>query len=297
MKYTPSNGEITILETRLPTVLMGSTAINDGNHIYIFGGKDYDDFYDTILCFDPETETLTNMTAKLPNPTVGAAAVWTGKFIYFFGGSWGGILPHKFDTILKYDPVKDNLTVMNTTLTYGRSGLAATWDGEYVYIIGGSDGKQYSNEVFKYNPMNDTLITLTGKLITGRTHIKAQYHNGSIYIFGGKSAPTIFYDQIMEYDLKTNTVKTIEQKLPNPSEIRMHAYDGENIYIIGGFAGAADLQQFAIFHPDTTATETETSSLICPPDDSSQNSIVFIAIAIIIIILVLRRHYKKRRNE
>ena len=134
---------------------MGTTSIFDGKHIYIFGGRDFDDFYDSILRFDPKTEEITTMKAKLPEPTVGAAAVWTGEYIYFFGGSWGGILPKKYDRILRYDPEKDNITTMNSTLTYGRSGLAATFDGESIYVIGGSDGKQFSRDVFKYFPKNN----------------------------------------------------------------------------------------------------------------------------------------------
>jgi N-acetylneuraminic acid mutarotase len=125
MKYSPKNDKLEILKTRLPTVLMGSTAVFNGKYVYIFGGKDYDDFYDTILRFDPKTEKITNMTAHLPNPTVGAAAVWTGEYIYFFGGSWGATIPEKYDSILKYDPINDNITIMNSRLTFGRSGLAA----------------------------------------------------------------------------------------------------------------------------------------------------------------------------
>jgi kelch-like protein 2/3 len=294
MKYAPNNDELTFLETRLPTVLMGSTSVYDGQYIYIFGGKDYDGFYDTIQRFDPETELLVNMTARLPNPTVGAAAVWTGQYIYFFGGSWGGVLPHKFDSILRYDPELDNITIMNSTLTYGRSGLAATWDGEFIYVVGGSDGKQYSNEVFKYNPDTDSLTPLPGKLPTGRVHIQAEFHKGSIYIFGGRNGPTEFYDQILEYDLKTNEIEILDESLPKPSELRMHAYDGEKIYIIGGFSGATDLQQFAVFDPD--ADESESSILICPPDDSQQVMVVFTVVIIIVFIIILKRFSRARRE-
>jgi N-acetylneuraminic acid mutarotase len=294
MKYTPNDDKLTILDTRLPTVLMGSTSVYNGQYVYTFGGKDYDDFYNTILRFDPETETLINMSARLPNPTVGASAVWTGESIFFFGGSWGGVLPHKFDTILRFDPELDNITVMDSTLTYGRSGLAATWDGEFIYVVGGSDGKLYSNEVFKYDPKTDDITALPGKLPTGRVHIQAEYHKGSIYIFGGRGTPTEIYDHIIKYDLETNEVDILDETLPNPSELRMHAFDGKNIYIIGGFAGATDLQQFVVFDPD--AEEPETSVLICPPDDSQLVSVVFTVVIIIVFIILLKRFSKSRRE-
>ncbi len=294
MKYTSGDDKLIILDTKLPTVLMGSTAVYNGQFIFIFGGKDYDDFYDTIQRFDPKTQTITNMTARLPNPTVGAAAIWTGKYIYFFGGSWGGMLPNKFDSILRYDPIRDNITVMNSTLTYGRSGLAAAWDGQFIYIIGGSDGKLYSDEVFRYSPENDNLTLLPGKLPSGRLHIQAEYHEGCIYIFGGCGAPTLFYDQILKYDLERNNVEILDVKLPNRSELRMHAYDGENIYIIGGFAGAKDLNQFVKFN--STPKTTETSTAICPPQNPVESIVLIFVILIFIIIVTIINNYRKNRK-
>jgi len=295
MKYTPITNKLEFLSTRLPNVIMGTTSVYDGKHIYIFGGRDYDDFSDSILRFDPKTEILTNMTAKLPKPTVGAAGVWTGEYIYFFGGCWGGIEPQKFDNVLRYDPIKDNITVMNSKLTYGRSGLAATWDGNSIYIIGGSDGKEDSDEVFRYFPDNDTLITLPGKLPSGRLHIQAELHNGSLYIFGGRGAPTILYDQILRYDLESNEVKILKEKLPDPSEFRMHAYDGQNIYIVGGFNSTkADFNQFVIFTPDTQPADG--ASVYCPPDN--QYSYVGIALAIIafVVIMTLVDRYRRKKK-
>jgi len=294
MKYTPSTGKLVILDTHLPTVLMGSTGVYDGNHVYIFGGKDFDDFYDTVLKFDPLTGTITNMTAKLPNPTVGGAAVWTGRYIYFFGGCWGGILHQKFDTILRYDPTKDNITIMNSTLPYGRSGLAATWDGQNIYVVGGSDGKLFSNEVYRYSPDNDTLTALPGTLPTGRTHIQAIYHNGSIYIFGGRSAPTVLLDQVLKYDLGTNEASVLEVKLPRASEFRMHAFDGENIYIIGGFDGPKNINQFITFIPEPELLLKP--GPICP-EENEYESIGFVLLILgFVIVIVLYNKYKKNKK-
>jgi N-acetylneuraminic acid mutarotase len=294
MKYTPSNKKITFLDTKLPTVLMGSTAVYDGNYIYIFGGKDYDDFYDTIQRFDPKTEKLQNMSAHLPNPTVGAAAVWTGDHIYFFGGCWGGLVPHKFDSILRYDPTRDNLTIMNSKLTFGRSGLAATWDGGHIYIIGGSDGKLYSDEVFKYSPDNDTLVTLPGKLPTGRLHIQAEYYDGAIYIFGGRGTPTKVYNQILKYDLVTDEVEVLDEKLSSPSELRMHAYDNKNIYIIGGFSGPNDINQFTIFTPGDTDNEI---LAICPPVNNYEPILIIFLILFFIIAITLYNKYRNKTDQ
>ncbi len=293
MRYDPVEDELEILETKLPTVLMGSTAVYNGEFIYIFGGKDYDDFYDTILRFDPGTENITTMAAHLPNPTVGAAAVWTGEYIYFFGGSWGATIPQKFDSILCYDPIKDNITVMSSKLTFGRSGLAATWDGKYIYIVGGSDGKLYSDEVFKYSPENDTLITLPGKLPSGRLHIQTEYHEGSLYIFGGRGSHTAVYKQILRYDLETNNVELLEQKLPNPTEFRMHAYDEESIFLIGGFAGEVNINQFIKFTPEES--DTEDSGPSCPPENPYEIIVIITSVLVFVIIVTIINRYRKKK--
>jgi N-acetylneuraminic acid mutarotase len=184
---------------------------------------------------------------------------------------------------------------MNSKLTYGRSGLAATWDGNSIYVVGGSDGKQYSDEVFKYIPENDTLITLPGKLPSGRTHIQAEIHNGSIYIFGGRGAPTILYDQILRYELETNKVNILEEKLPLPTEFRMHAYDGQNIYVIGGFNSTkSDFNQFIIFTPD--AQSTDGTSVYCPPDNEYSYVGIALAIVAFVVIMTLVDRYRRKKG-
>ncbi len=298
MKYTPRTDQITILQTKLPTELMGTTAVYDGSHVYIFGGWGYEEFNDTILQFDPKTEKVSTMNAHLPKPTVGAAAVWTGEYIYFTGGSWGGNKtegPGKFDTILRYDTAKDEITVMNSTLPYGRSGLAAAWDGEFMYLVGGSDGKNYSAKVFKYEPETDTLTLLDGRLPSGRKHTQVEVHNGSLYIFGGRGGPTVLYDEIIRYDLRTDNVQILDQKLPTSSEFRMHAYDGENIYIIGGFSGPKDFNQFIKFTPDSEPTKL--SCAICPISPEVEVLVIIVLILAAVITLTLINDHRSKRKK
>jgi len=291
MKYTPATNDLVILNTVLPNVLMGTTAIYDGEHIYIFGGRDWQTFYDTILRFEPKTETITIMTAHLPKPAVGSAGIWTGGYIFLFGG---GAMQDKYDWILRYDPKIDNITIMNSNLTYGRTGLAATWDAqnETAYIIGGSDGSSYSREVFKYWPKNDTLVMLPGALPGGRLHIQAQYHDGAIYIFGGRGGPTLIYDQILIYNLITDKIRTLNLTLPNPCELRMHAYDGENIYIIGGFVGPDDINQFIIF--SFKEEEANSTGLVCPEDNPYIPLVIIVLILVFILIIKLARGRSKK---
>lgn len=288
MRYTPKIGQIEILETKLPDILMGTTAVYNGKYIFIFGGREWDIFNDTILRFDPITETIITMNTHLPKPTVGAAAVWTGEYIYIFGGGEG---PDKYDYILRYDPESDNIVIMNSTLTYGRTGLAAAWDGEFAYIAGGSDGRQYSAEVFKYSPTNDSIISLP-ELPTKRTHIQVEYHNGSLYIFGGRTGQTELTNEITKYDLETGKAQTLDVKLHVPTELRMHAYDGENIYIIGGFEGPKNFNQFIIFIPEFDPPRT--AGPTCPPDNPYLTIYALLIILAIIIIVTLVQNYRKK---
>ena len=296
MRYTPSKDKLTFLNTRLPNTLMGITAVYDNEYVYIFGGKDYDTFYSSILRFDPKSETISNMTALLPEPMVGSAAVWTGEYIYFFGGSFGGndTTGHmKFDSILRYNTTADKIKIMNATLPYDRSGLAATWDGESenIYIVGGSDGKQFSDEIYKYSPESDKLTTLPGKLPTGRTHIQAQYHDGKLFIFGGRKNHTALLDDVVTYEIATDKVEIMDKKLTTPSELRMHAYDGENIYVIGGFNGPKNFNQFMTFYECRGACGCASCS-----DDPLVNPNWFFGVALVVLICAIIMNWSRNRK-
>jgi hypothetical protein len=89
-------GKIRILSEKLPFPRLGTSAIWDGNNVYIFGGvvdengsfpmsaKTVGD----ILKFNPESENLRIMDTTLPSNRSSTSALWSGKYVYILGGDF-----------------------------------------------------------------------------------------------------------------------------------------------------------------------------------------------------------------
>jgi hypothetical protein len=75
----------------------------------------------------------------------------------------------------------------------------------------------------------------------------------------------------------------------------MHAYDGDTIYLIGGFNGAKDINQFIRFRPETSPFVCGTG--VCPPGISNEVIWAILLILAFILILTLFKNYKRRRDK
>ena len=106
--FDMENETITTLSTTVPTVyLMKASVI--GTKIYLFGGTNVYDIassitlaYDTIYCFDTESETITQMTEVLPKKQTVATAATVGNAIYLFGGKITGSYNNVLSTIYRF---------------------------------------------------------------------------------------------------------------------------------------------------------------------------------------------------
>ena len=106
--FDMENETITTLSTTVPTVyLMRASVI--GTKIYLFGGTNTHDVansitlaYDTIYCFDTESETITQMTEVLPKKQVVATAATVGNAIYLFGGKITSVYNNVLSTIYRF---------------------------------------------------------------------------------------------------------------------------------------------------------------------------------------------------
>lgn len=74
------------LTVKLPEGMYGMASAAVGKKIYLFGGTNGTDYYDTINVFDTETETLTTLSATLPAFIANACAAAVGSKIYIIGG-------------------------------------------------------------------------------------------------------------------------------------------------------------------------------------------------------------------
>ena len=81
----------TLLPTTLPQSICSPAVSAIGTNVYIFGGASGSSHpssivYNTIYCFDTETETLTTLNTVLPQAICCMSAITIGTKIYLFGG-------------------------------------------------------------------------------------------------------------------------------------------------------------------------------------------------------------------
>ncbi len=204
-RYDPATDTLVTMGAELPDPRSGGGCAADAasGKIYCFGGcYSGSDYRDTIVEYDPVTDTVATMGAVLPSERgwldcAGDAA--SGK-IYCFGGEESG---GDLGEIVEYDPATDTLVTMGAVLPSGRNGLAcANSPVGKIYCFGGFTNGPWSNpvdEIVEYNPATDTLVTMGGVLPSGRGYFDCATDPvlGRIYCFGGYSSDLI--DEIVEY--------------------------------------------------------------------------------------------------
>jgi len=75
----------------------------------------------------------------------------------------------------------------------------------------------------------------------------------------------------------------------------MHAYDGESIYLIGGFSAQKDFNQFTKFNPDVL--DQSNAKAYCPPSDQDNQIWVILLILAFVIIVTIIMNYRKKKKD
>lgn len=154
---------------------------------YVIGGKDRVGFFkDTVLVFDPSTDTWSTHATTLPKKIANHSCVATVDGIYITGGldDSGNILA---DTYL-FDPVAGTVTAKSPMNTARMNHATAELNGK-IYVFGGDNGTTALDSIEEYDPATDTWTVSSITLPQGMTGIRAvkvkidnQY---KIYITGG----------------------------------------------------------------------------------------------------------------
>jgi Kelch motif len=137
-KYDIYNGVWTTVAS-LPSARSDLAAAAIGGKIYIFGGYDGTSLLNSVMKYDPNTDTWTGGLAPLPTLRGAFYAVGTsGNTVYVIGG-WNKIYP--FGAVGKmvqaYKVSQDSWTTGLTPMTTGRAEMGAASHGGRIYVIGG----------------------------------------------------------------------------------------------------------------------------------------------------------------
>jgi len=135
-----------------PAARWAHTAIWTGRQMIVWGGLGCgrDSGNEPMLCgtggaYDPAADKWTALAMDgAPSPRAGHAAVWTGQQMIIWGGAatrCGDGSSGACSDGAAYDPATDRWTPLTSAgKPAGRSGLAAVWTGDAMFLWGGIGG-------------------------------------------------------------------------------------------------------------------------------------------------------------
>lgn len=178
------------------------------------------------------------------------AAVWTGREILIFGGAIsknGNYIPT--DQILSFNPETHKLLVLNTSLPYPTTDIAAVWNGEKVYLFLREEVEEGREEVYVFIPENGTIIKLNVSFPEGFEHPGGGVHS----IVWSKGGAYFFYGSgIARFDPENRSFDWLNVRILNQSWVRAVAVTDEGIFALGGSAGISKpVNEIIRFNPET----------------------------------------------
>lgn len=235
---TPNASDAGFIPTRLPAGHLATSSVWTGSHAYIIGG-DYQ-WSHSIYRFDPTDESVTTMSAAWPHDVAYLGAAWDGEHVYTFGGATRS---GSIDSILRYTPADGSIVQMGSKLPNRTYSVSAFWTGNEFVILGGLGP---TNEIHHYDPIADLLTRSKASLPSPRGAMAGIWDGQYIYLFGGlgpnpngpiDSGP--HYDDILRYDPLTESIVSMDSKLPINTRGSSAVWSGQHAYVFGSMNGTA----------------------------------------------------------
>jgi N-acetylneuraminic acid mutarotase len=230
-KSTPTNsGWNYLADLPIPLAYQGGDTI-DGK-IYVAGGNDFNQTYDTLFSYDPISDTWQALES-LPVSRNAAGTVAEGGMLYVAGGQH---FPQY--ALLKdfyaYSPGTNHWQRLADLPDLRLLGSMAAWQGK-LYYVGGMDPSVVKDTVYEYTIISDTWRLLT-TLPEGRSGPGATVVDGILYVIGGQRPSGQSDSQVWAYDLDENTW-TIRTPMPVAKYMLNSSTKSTNgkIYVVAGW--------------------------------------------------------------
>lgn len=179
--YNATSGEVEFPRVRAPRSLAWTAGVAVGRAAYFLGGGGEGPRDDTIVRYDPESQSFTELDARLPSPRSMGTALWTGREVLLFGGERAsGVL----DEIVRFDPATGAVRLAQARLPAPLFGAHAVWDGKAAWIVGG-DRRGPSALVYRYDVERDEIEDRTELLPRSVSHGASVVSSGNLLLFGG----------------------------------------------------------------------------------------------------------------
>jgi hypothetical protein len=224
------------------------------NYLYVAGGTNYVDFYDTIervrINADGSLASW-EVAGKLPTPRGGTSIAVVGDYAVLTGGQVGGTEGMK--TLTRIAEVytapisKDgSLGAWQATspMPEARFHHPAVAHNGWIYVVGGQAEKEASAGVFAARVTPDGKIESWQQmkpLPRPRSHHAAFVHDNHIYVVGGMDGPVggmqaVFLDVIRAQIQPDGSLSAwqIVSRIPHSYATHASHYHGGHLWLIGG---------------------------------------------------------------
>ncbi|MCG7533198.1 hypothetical protein MHM98_17860 [Psychrobium sp. MM17-31] len=209
------------------------SAVWDGKEsIYILGGiSTHGDKYQhekTVEVFNTRTHQVTQVK-KLPAPTRTNTAVYKDGKIFVFGGSFPRAGTTKYQRLVSVYDIASNKWMRGQDMPIAKASEAFV-KGDYVYLVGGYNGKQSLNTFERYNTKLNRWQTLPNMPYRISAHSLA-LSGDKLYVFGNYLDTTATYS----FDFKTKQWAKANLDYVPARHTAATMMDG-TIYVSGGTA-------------------------------------------------------------
>ncbi|KAG0361894.1 hypothetical protein BGZ54_008886 [Gamsiella multidivaricata] len=224
-----------------PKELRAQTVNLVGESVYIFGGCDSKNCFNTLYIFDADTMhwSQPKTYGSIPPPCrAHSSTLVDNKRLYVFGGGDG---PHYFNELYMLDT--DTLTWTNPQTTGDkpcrRRAHTTCVYNNCIYVFGGGDGVQALNDTFKLDltEMRWSEIRTTGQVPIARGYHTSNLIKSQFIVYGGSDGHECFPDvHVLDLDTQEWVKIDINRALPRLSHTATQV--GSYLFVIGGHDGS-----------------------------------------------------------
>ncbi|KAB0789994.1 hypothetical protein PPYR_12304 [Photinus pyralis] len=206
-----------------------------GFKIYVIGGFDGMDYFNSCRCFDAVAKTWKEVAPMNARRCYVSTAVHN-DVVYAMGGYDGH---HRQNTAEKYD-YKTNQWSLIAPMNMQRSDASACTLNGKIYITGGFNGQECMNSAEVYDPEVNQW-TMINPMRSRRSGVSCIAYRGQVYVIGGFNGISRMCSG-EKYNPLNNTWISIPDMYNPRSNFAMEVID-DMIFVIGGFNGVT-----TIFH-------------------------------------------------
>ncbi|OWF46852.1 kelch-like protein 10 [Mizuhopecten yessoensis] len=207
--------------------------------IYIIGGFDGVEYFNTVLCFNPMTMAWSD-SANMHSKRCYVSTAVLDDTIYAMGGYNGH---DRLKTVEKYQPTSNQWSIV-TEMGHERSDANATSLKGKIYICGGFDGRECLHTAEFYDPITDQWTSIT-PMRNKRSGVGVIAYQDQVYALGGFNGSSRM-NTAERFDPASSKWQTIAEMYNPRSNFGVEVID-DMVFAIGGFNGVTTISSVECF--------------------------------------------------